>query len=74
MCIKKRKKNISIEVCHFQVCEFEFPFQLNIPCSDSQVVLTPEQIEGIMSAEGNSQSLSPAIGTATFSSLQSSSE
>jgi len=49
-----------------------FRQQLNIPCSDAQVVLTREQIPGVMSADESSQVLSPAIGTNTLSSVESS--
>ena len=50
----------------------ELILQLNIPCSDAQVVLTREQIPGVMSADESSQVLSPAIGTNTLSSVESS--
>eukprot|EP00794_Sanderia_malayensis_P014072 gene14072-15539_t len=50
-----------------------FRAQLNIPSSDSQEVLTPSQIEGVMSTDGVSGYLSPAIGADTISSIKSSS-
>ena len=55
-----------------QSVNMELLFQLNIPCSDAQVVLTREQIPGVMSADESSQVLSPAIGTNTLSSVESS--
>ncbi|XP_065054952.1 kinesin-II 85 kDa subunit-like isoform X1 [Rhopilema esculentum] len=64
--MKREMKLLKAENAYFRQ-------QLNIPCSDSQVVITPEQIQGVMSADENSGSLSPAIGTKTYSSLESSS-
>ncbi|XP_066918741.1 kinesin-like protein KIF3A isoform X2 [Clytia hemisphaerica] len=48
-----------------------FRQQLGVPYSDSQIAMTPSQIHGDWTPE-DGRELSPAIGSSTFSSLQSS--
>jgi len=61
--IKREVKLLKAENLYFRE-------QLGVPCSESQIIITPNQIKGELTPL--SGSLSPAIGTGTFSSIQSS--